>query len=253
MKLGLKVDRATGVSTALVLIISKRGNGKSTLACALQPELAPKDQVTLVDPQGTLAVMTGIPRHRIEPNEESTKEFLDKVLRPVEEAGHGTFLIVDEADRFMTTRSVVGGQQGPFFELINVSRGWGMGTMLISHGAAVTSKNAMEQADLCFLGNTTETNALRYWRSYFGDPHYVEFIRRLPPHHFVVWDNSAAPSQFKGVATVENNRLVSVSQEELRERMGESPEPSEEESAEEEESARSEEVPGDRPAVPDGP
>jgi hypothetical protein len=129
----------------------------------------------------------------------------------------------------MTTRSVVGGQQGPFFELINVSRGWGMGTMLISHGAAVTSKNAMEQADICFLGNTTETNALRYWRSYFGHPNYVEFIRRLPPHHFVVWANSMAPNQFQGVVTVEDGKVVSVSREQLRERMGSSPLPSEEE------------------------
>jgi hypothetical protein len=172
--------------------------------------------------------MSGIPRHRIEPNEESTRAFLEKVLRPVEEEGHGYFLMVDEADRFMTTRSVVGGQQGPFFELLNVSRGWGMGTLLISHGAAVTSKNAMEQADLCFLGNTTETNALRYWRSYLGDPNFVELIRRLPKYHYVVWANMAAPNQFQGIVTVENGQVVSVSESELRERMGEDPVPSEE-------------------------
>ena len=161
MRLPLKVDGETGVSTALVLIIAKRDFGKTTLAIALQPELAPKDKIALVDPQGTLAVRSGIPRYRVEPTEESSREFLEKVLRPAEKSGHGLFLMIDEADRFMTTRSVVGGQQGPYFEFINVSRGWGMGGLLISHGAGVTSKNVMEQADLCFLGNTTETNALR--------------------------------------------------------------------------------------------
>lgn len=250
MRLPLKVDGETGVSTALVLIIAKRDFGKTTLAIALQPELAPKDKIALVDPQGTLAVRSGIPRYRVQPTEESSREFLEKVLRPAEKSGHGLFLMIDEADRFMTTRSVVGGQQGPYFEFINVSRGWGMGGLLISHGAGVTSKNVMEQADLCFLGNTTETNALRYWRSYFGDPHYVEFIRRLPPHHFVVWANSMSPAQFQGVVTVEDGRLVAVSQEQLRERMGPSPEPSPEEESEDEDAA---EIPSDRPPIPDGP
>ena len=251
MRLPLKVDGETGVSTALVLIISKRDNGKTTLANSLWPELAPKERVILVDPQGTLAVMSGIARSPVQPTEESTKEFLEKVLRPAEEAGHGHFLMVDEADRFMTTRGVVAGQQGPFFELLNVSRGWGMGTLLISHGAGVTSKNAMEQADVSFIGNTTETNALRYWRSYFGDPHYVDFIRRLPPYHFAVWASSMAPNQFQGVITVEDGKLVSVSEAELRERMGESPAPSEE--TNEEEDAGAGALPGDRPTVEDGP
>jgi hypothetical protein len=233
VKLPIKVDEATGVAPILVVVIAKREYGKTTLAIALQPHLAPKDRIILVDPQGTLASETGIPRHRIEPNEDSTREFLEKVLRPAEEEGHGHFLMIDEGDRFMTTRSVVGGQQGVFFELINVSRGWGMGAMLISHGAGVTSKNVLEQADIAFLGNTTETNALRYWRSYFGDTNYVEFLRRLPPHHFAVWCNSLAPNQFQGVVTVENGQLVSVSEEELRERMGgAAPEPEEDTSEE---------------------
>lgn len=254
MRLPIKVDEETGVPTALFLIISSRENGKSILAGALIDELGvPKDRVALVDPQGTLAVNSGIARFKVEPTEESSRAFLEKVLRPAEEAGHGYFLVIDEADRFMTTRSVVGGQQGPYFEFINVSRGWGMGGLLISHGAAVTSKNAMEQADFSFIGNTTETNALRYWRSYFGDPHYVELIRRLPKYHFLVWCRRTAPNWFQGVVTVEDGHITSVSESELRERMGDNPVPEDDDGDEEVTDAAGEDLPSDRPSVVDGP
>ncbi len=220
--LPLKVDEQTGVPTVLTVIVAKRDHGKTTLAMALlEGYQVPRKNTVLIDPQGTFAARSGIPRYDISPDPESVDKFLERILEKAKQEGHGPFLVIDEADRFMTSRSVTGGQSGRLFELVNVSRGWGMGALMIAHGSNVISKNVLEQADEVYIGNTVAPGALKYWGDFMGHPNFEELVRRLPPHYFICWANSAAPNQFRGVITVRNGTIEPVSESELRDIMGE--------------------------------
>lgn len=179
-----------GVRPILILILGQRGNGKSTLAAALMPGLAPPEETVLIDPQGTLAVKLQIPRENPAINDTAVEEVLAPYLAEAEQTGIGRFFAFDEFDLYCTPVGYLGGRDGSIYKLINVARGWGCGTLAICRGSSQVAKNYIANADLLFVGRTNEPNAIKYLRELFGNTSgldYDELLRTLPPHVFLAW------------------------------------------------------------------
>ena len=200
------------VCPVIVAIITRRGNGKTTLLAALAPALADPDRERIVSPIGALAEklphivwvqVSASNRDRVE------QLFRDWTrTRQCERCGknHKPHLMVlaDEFDELCTQQGYVA---PAVYDWVNYSRNQGGGIALCARGTADVTKNVLQNADLVLVGNVTEPNALRYLKDWMHDPvtpdlDYSEVIKSLPPYVFVAWEPQKG-RKFQAYVTVD--------------------------------------------------
>ncbi len=200
------------VCPVIVAIITRRGNGKTTLLAALAPALANADQERIVSPIGALAEK--LPHIQWIPVSASNRDAVEKLFRDWQRiqqcercrGQHKRQLMVlaDEFDELCTQQGYVA---PAVYDWVNYSRNQGGGIALCARGTADVTKNVLQNADLVLVGNVTEPNAVRYLKDWMHDPvapelDYGEVVKSLPPYVFVAWEPQK-PRKFQCYVTVD--------------------------------------------------
>jgi len=209
-----------GVCPVVVVIFGRRGIGKTTLLAALAPILAPPQFEVIVSPIPTLkAHLPEVTWYQISA---MRKEEIEKLFARWKAEGKHLMVLADEGDEL--TGAGPAGYAGGFispsvYDWINYQREFGGGIALSTRRKANVATDTTANANLVFIGNTTDPGSLRYYADWLDDPtddvDYVEIVRLLPDRVFVVWQPNATP-KFQGYVTVENGKIRDWSPEELK-------------------------------------
>ncbi len=200
-----------GVCPVVVIILGRRGVGKTTLLAALAPILAPAENEVIVSPLPTLkGKLPNIPWHQISA---MRKEEIEKLFRAWKDEGRHLVILADEGDEL--TGAGPAGYAGGFvtpsvYDWINYQREFGGGIALSTRRHTNVARDTTANANLVFIGNTSDPSALQFYKDWLTDPSddvdYVRIIRLLPDHVFVTWQPNATP-KFQGYVTVEAGQI----------------------------------------------
>ncbi len=168
----LELDRtAGGVCPIVVVVLGRRGVGKTKLMEAFSQECADRRFLVIVSPIGTLKTrMPEIPWYQISVRD---KEGIEKLFGGWMKDGSERFVLADEADEL--TAANAAGTAGGFvaqavYDYINYGREQGLGIMLSSRRPSNIAKDVTANANLVFVANTTDPAALDYYSAWMHDP-----------------------------------------------------------------------------------
>ena len=203
MPIEIDNEVADGVRLVTAVIFAPKGGGKSMLASALAPVLAPEEKWILVDPVGKLAQYLDHPYYKMNGRDPKRCEkfFRDIIMRA--EQGQSALVIVDEFDMFCSSRDYC---SDSLYELVNLGRNNGIGVLTVARGTSDLPKNYLRNASILFIGQCVEPNQLEYFSDMLADAQgkidYVARIRALPKYVFMVWVPESGKG-FQGYVTVE--------------------------------------------------
>ena len=204
MPIELDNEVADGVRLVTAVIFAPKGGGKSTLASALAPLLAPKEKWILVDPVGKLAQYLNHPYYKMNGRDPKRCEKFFRSIMDKAEGGEPCFLIIDEFDMFCSSRDYC---SDALYELVNLGRNMGVGVLTVARGTSDLPKNYLRNASILFIGQCVEPNQLEYFSDMLADStgriDYVARIRALPKYVFMVWIPESGQG-FKGYITVQD-------------------------------------------------
>ena len=189
-----------GVCPIVVVILGRRGTGKTILLQALAPLMSTdRKKLVIVSPIPTLkGRMIDVPWYKITV---SNKKGIEKLFRgwldEKDKNGQSVqrFVLCDEADEL--TAANAAGTAGGFvsqavYDYINYGREQGLGIALSSRRPSNIAKDITANANLVFVANTSDPAALDYYSAWMQDPahpdrDYRALCRLLKDHYFMVW------------------------------------------------------------------
>lgn len=206
---------AEGVCPIVVVVLGRRGCGKTLLMEAFAPELAPQDKLVIVSPIQTLkARMPALPWYKVSVTD---KQGMERLFRGFLNDGVQRFVLADEADEL--TAANAAGTAGGFvaqgvYDYINYGREQGLGIMLSSRRPSNIAKDITANANLVFVAQTVDPAALDYYQAWMQDPlrpeiNWREKCKVLPTHErypwtvFMAWEPG---KKFLGYVTVDMAR-----------------------------------------------
>jgi hypothetical protein len=218
-----------GVCPVVVLIFGRREIGKTTLLAALAPDLAPPDHLVIVSPLPTLkAKLPAIEWYKIS---SMRKEEIEKLFSRWKAEGKHLMVLADEGDELSGAGPA--GYSGGFvspsvYDWVNYQREFGGGIALSTRRHTNVARDTSANANLVFIGNTTDPGSLRFYKEWLEDPtdnvDYIRIIRVLPDYVFLVWQPGMTP-KFQGYVTVgKDGKIRSWDPKELKEPLEEEPE-----------------------------
>jgi len=170
-------DQMPFTSTDFILIIGKKGSGKSTLM---------KGLISTLEPEFYKA--TGKPFIKIDP----LMEFGGKFIRSGDKIAYNTelktmfqkrneFIVTDEADKFWKNKEALTQTQSDF---IDIGRHWGLGGMFITRRLARLHTDLVSNANKLFIFKLWTKADFDYLRGAdLGD--FIPTIASLPKYHFL--------------------------------------------------------------------
>lgn len=201
-----------GVCPIVVVVLGRRGVGKTLLMEGTAPWFAPPEKEVIVSPIQTLkARMPGLPWYKVSVQD---KAGMERLFRGFLNDGVQRFVLADEADEL--TAANAAGTAGGFvaqavYDYINYGREQGLGIMLSSRRPSNIAKDITANANLVFVAQTVDPAALDYYQAWMRDPLRPEIDWRakcqvLPTHErypwtvFMVWEPG---KKFLGYVTVD--------------------------------------------------
>lgn len=191
-----------GTCTAVIVVVGPRGGGKTTLMAALTPLLAPNDRASLISPVRRIGGILGLPVNVRYGSDKSNEQFFGAFLN-----GRHQVLVIDEFDEYCS-----GGVQGKFggyccdalYRIVNYARNepWCVGMLVSFRGASDVTTNLLRAANVLFVAQTSEPNALDYFGRFFGRE-YVDALRKLPKYVFAVFQDG----RLKGFVKTERGQV----------------------------------------------
>ena len=173
----LNLNRTSeGVCPIVVVVLGRRGTGKTKMMEALAPLMAPRNRLVIVSPIPTLKHrMPDVPWYKISV---SDKAYIEKIFREwlnergKEGKGVHRFVLADEADELTAANAAgtAGGfvAQGPY-DYINYGREQGLGIMLSSRRPSNIAKDICANANLVVVFNTVDPAALDYYSGWMQE------------------------------------------------------------------------------------
>jgi energy-coupling factor transporter ATP-binding protein EcfA2 len=209
-----------GVCPVVVLVLGRRGVGKTTLLAALAPDLAPPDKEVIVSPLPTLkSKLPNIEWYKISA---MRKEEIEKLFAKWREEGKHLMVLADEGDELAGAgpAGYAGGFVTPsVYDWVNYAREAGGGIALSTRRHSNVARDTTANANLVFIGNTNDPGSLKFYKDWLTDPtddvDYIQIVRVLPERVFVVWQPQTTP-KFGGYVTVEAGRIRPWDPSELR-------------------------------------
>lgn len=195
-----------GTFTDLILIVAPRGGGKTTLMASLAG-MVPNERLEVVSPVPRLGELRGILTHRKFASDKDIADFWGSYLR----SGKRVVIFVDEGDEYITG-SVQGGSGGyccdELYRLVNYGRNdpWAIGMVWSCRGASDVTTNLIRAANVSFIGQTLEPNAVEYLGRYMGSLDWRPYLHALPRYVFVVHSEGV----FCGYVKVEGGEITWV-------------------------------------------
>jgi hypothetical protein len=193
-----------GVCPVVVVILGRRGTGKTRFLAALAPDMAPPDKEVIVSPLGTLkALLPDVTWYKISA---MRKEEIEKLFARFN--GTHVFVLADEGDELSGAgpAGYAGGFVTPsVYDFVNYAREAGGGIAISSRRHTNVARDVTANANLVFIANTTDEATLKFFNGWltepFGDVDYVQVIRCLPDYVFVCWQPQTTP-KFGGYVCV---------------------------------------------------
>lgn len=172
-----------GVTTALMALVGPRDVGKTTMAAALAPQLAPKDRIIAAGPVPTIAERIGVPWHKIS---RLQKKEADEFFESLERSDASFLLVLDEADSFLGASQFY---SQPLQEWVRDNRNFGQGGVFIGHSVGEVNKSYLNNCDVIFFFRSsvpgTRDWLRKYARSDLAD--IDELVANLGDHQALVW------------------------------------------------------------------
>jgi hypothetical protein len=209
-----------GVCPVVVLVLGRRGVGKTVLLAALAPVLAPPECEVIVSPLPTLK--SKLPNVEWYMVSAMRPEEIEKLFAKWRAEGKHLMVLADEGDEL--TGAGPSGYAGGFispsvYDWINYQREFGGGIALSTRRHTNVARDTTANANLVFIGNTNDPGSLKFYKDWLTDPtddvDYIQIVRVLPDHVFVVWQPQTTP-KFGGYVTVEAGQIRPWDPAELR-------------------------------------
>ncbi len=170
-----------------ILILGKRGSGKTTLAKFLYHKLN-FPRTLILDCVG---IWRGLGKNYILVNPQA--DDIDPILKKVMEKGN-YFIFIDEADRYPYSPMLS--------EMVNLGRNWGIGYLAIARRTANIHKDFMANANWTFIFQTTQERDIQHIiNSYDVNP---EQLIELDKYEFLVINDNTV----LGKGKIENDKFV---------------------------------------------
>lgn len=198
-----------GVSPVVILILGRRGVGKTRIEQALAPLVtSDRRRLAIVSPIVTLKQrMPDVPWYQVTV---TNKKGIEKLFRNWLKSGEERFVLCDEGDEL--TAANAAGTAGGFvaqavYDYINYGREQGLGIAVTTRRPQNIAKDVCANANLVFVGNTSDPASLDYYSAWMEDPLEPDFdwrmrCRLLKDHYFMVW-SPVSGQKFLGYVTVD--------------------------------------------------